>query len=132
MQDEPRAVPSFRWDGLFHVIAFVVAGAVAALWYLPLTSRSPIRWPIAIIAGPLVLFALAVLEVLGEGAKELLGRLPPVRRLLEWLDAATAGRRFSWLRIGIALIPAIAVFGLILAVWYFFGQRAAANNGMLP
>jgi hypothetical protein len=127
MANRPGSTPNVRWDGLLLVLGCFLAGAAATLWYLPLVAGPPVRWASAVVAGLLIVFALIVLQALGEGATELLRRLPPVRRCLQWLDVVTASRRFSWIRIGVALIPMTALLVLMMLVTYLVKQATAGK-----
>ena len=127
MAHHPGSTVNFSWDGFLIVLGFLIGGAMATLWLVPSAPRSLVGWGSAVAVGPLALLALAALQGLGEGATELLRRVPPVRHLLAWLDAVTAGRRFSWLRIGVALIPVAMLFGLTVLATYLVGHATAGR-----
>ncbi len=119
--------PTFKWDGALLIFSLWLAGTAAIAILFPAASRSLAGWVLLVAAAPLGLLSLLVMQALGEGAAQLLCKLPPIRQGLAWVERVTAGCRFSWLRIGIALIPATLLLGLLLLA-VVFGAGADARK----
>jgi hypothetical protein len=100
----------------------VLAGIVGlfllvGLWLLGSFTPRPFPWWLWLILpvlGPVVVVAEELFgEILGAGLR----RIRPIARLGESVEAATAGQRFSILRIMFGVAVTLPVFVVVVIVW---------------
>src|SRR4029077_1571797 len=88
-------------------------------WVWP---RTVVGWALCVALGPVAYLAgLAAVEL----AMRLFHRLPWVARSSEWVEQRTAQRRFSWLRIGYALVGPLCLLVVGLILWAYEESRPA-------
>jgi hypothetical protein len=102
---EKVAIVVILW--VFGGLLFVLStGAVPQTW---------LGWVLLLVVGPPLFF---VFEVLGEALFGSRGALPGLRTLDARVEAATAGKSFSWIRVGYGLFAALVLIAAaIVAVW---------------
>lgn len=89
--------------------------------------RTLTGWVLFIGFAP-VLFLVG--EIAGEGAVAALSRAPGIRQIKAAVERATADRRFSWVRVAVALFAALGLSALAVAA--FLGLRGFVGEAFQP
>ena len=118
-----------------RLVAFIIAwalGVVAFAATFGVVPRIRLGWIVFLIVAPLLYFAA---EFLSEILRAFFGRVPVVRAFNCKLEAATATKRFSWLRVFCGLFAALVIITVVMTVMFatdsLFGRQLAPIKGFM-
>ena len=97
-----------------------------AMFELGLWPRTAVAWALCVALGP-VAYLTGVLAL--EFAMNVLRGVPWVRRSSDWVERRTAQKRFSWLRIGYALLGPLCLLVVGLMLWVYGESRPQHEPG---
>ena len=121
LSDGSKVVPQ-----ILLVVCVWLVLCVIAMFELGLWPRTKVGWALTVGLGP-VAYLTATLAA--EFAMKILQRLPWARRSRDWVERRTSRKRFSWLRVGYALVGCLSIFLVALALWVYDESRPDHEPG---